>query len=217
MRNLLYRLIGLEIKQQPKIVLFDSCEAASDIAFMVGGNFDDCNGVAVDKVDEIAIDTAANLIQAKWCYEGASQAILDRLTTDKFLHRYAIGDRYFYNANLRCAELCSLDLIEINLSYALLNYANLSQTNLSKADFTAADFTQANLSDTNLSESILFKANLQNVDLSRANLRGANLQSACLNNANLTEADLTGAKLSHTDLKSANLDKAIFDDEYSHS
>lgn len=210
MRNLLYRLIGLEIKQQPKIVLFDSCEAASDIAFMVGGDFDDCNGVAVDKIDEIAINTAANLIQAKWCYQGASQTLLDRLTTDKLLHRYAIGDRYFYNANLRCAELSSLDLVEINLSNAKLNLANLSQTNLSKADLTAADVTQANLSDCNLSESILLRANLQNVDLSRANLRGANLNYACLNNANLTEADLTGAKLSHTDLKSANLEGAIY-------
>ncbi len=213
MKNLLYRLIGLEIKQEPKIVLFDSCEAANDIAFMLGSERDDCNGVAIDKVDEIAINTAANLIQAKWCYEGASQAILDRLTTDKFLHRYAIGDRYFHNANLRCAELCSLDLIEINLSYAKLNHANLSQTNLSKADFTAADITQANLSDCNLSESILLRANLENVDLSRANLRGANLQGACLNNANLMQADLRGAKLSYTDLKTANLDGAIFDDD----
>ena len=210
MKNLLYRLIGLEIKQEPKVVLFDSCDAASDIAFMVGGNFDDCNGVAIDKVDEIAINTAANLIQAKWCYPGASQTLLDRLTTDKLLQRYAIGDRYFHNANLRCAELISLTLNDINLSYALLNLANLSQTNLSKADLTAAEMTQANLSDCNLSESILLRANLQNVDLSRANLRGANLNYACLNNANLTETDLRGAKLSHADLKSANLDGAIY-------
>ncbi|MGB3761031.1 MAG: pentapeptide repeat-containing protein [Rivularia sp. (in: cyanobacteria)] len=213
MKNLLYRLIGLEIKQEPKMLLFDSCEAANDIAFMLGSEGDDCNGIAIDKVDEIAINTAANLIQAKWCYEGASQPVLDRLTTDQLLHRYAIGDRYFYNANLRCAELCSLDLTDINLSYALLNHANLSQTNLSKADLTAADITQANLSDCNLSESILLRANLENVDLSRANLRGANLNYACLNNANLMQADLRGAKLSYTDLKTANLDGAIFDDD----
>ncbi len=213
MKNLLYRLIGLEIKQEPKIVLFDSCEAANDIAFMLGSERDDCNGVAIDKVDEIAINTAANLIRAKWCYQGASQTLLERLTTEKLLHRYAIGDRYFHNANLRCAELCSLSLTDINLSYAKLNHANLSQTNLSKADFTAADITQANLSDCNLSESILLRANLENVDLSRANLRGANLQGACLNNANLMQADLRGAKLSYTDLKTANLDGAIFDDD----
>ena len=210
MRNLLYRLIGLEIKQEPKIILFDSCNAASDIAFMLGGERDNCNGVAIEKVDEIAINTAANLIQAKWCYQGASQTVLDRLTTDKLLQSYAVGDRYFYNANLRCAELSSLDLTEVNLSYAFLNLANLSHTNLSKADLTAADVTQANLSDCNLNESILLRANLQSVDLSRANLRGANLDYACLDNANLTEADLRGAKLSHTDLKSANLDGAIY-------
>jgi len=217
MKSLLYRLIGLESNQAPNIILFDSPNAASDIAFMLGGDWDDCNGVEIDKVDKIAISTAANLIQAEWCYQGASQAILDRLTNDKLLNRYAIGDRNFVNANLRCAELCSLSLIDVNLSHAKLNLANLSQTNLSKADLTAADFTQANLSDTNLSESILLRANLQNVNLFRANLRGANLNYACLDNANLSEADLRGAKLSHTDLKSANLDGAILDNEYSHS
>ncbi len=216
MKNLLHRLIGLEVKQEPTILLFDSCEAASEIAFMLRGDWNNCNGVAVDKIDEIAIDTAANLIQAKWCYQGASQTLLDRLETDRFLHLYAIGDRCFYNANLRCAELSSLDLTGVNLSYAFLNLANLSHTNLSKADLTAADITQANLSDCNLNESILLRANLQSVDLSRANLRGANLNYACLNNANLTEADLRGAKLSRTDLKNANLDKAIFDNEYSY-
>jgi uncharacterized protein YjbI with pentapeptide repeats len=210
MKNLLYRLIGSKIKQEPTMLLFDSCEAASEIAFMLRGNWNESNGVAVDKIDEIAIDTAASLIQAKWCYQGASQTLLDRLETDLFLHRYGIGDRYFYNANLRCAELSSLDLTEVNLSYAFLNLANLSHTNLSKADFTAADITQANLSDCNLNESILLRANLQNVDLSRANLRGANLNYACLNNANLTEADLRGAKLSRTDFKNANLDGAIY-------
>ncbi len=216
MRSLLYRLIGLEIEQTPNILLFDSPDAASDIAFMLGGERDDCNGVVVEKIDEVAINTAANLIQAKWCFPGASQAILDRLTTDKLLQRYAIGDRYFHNANLRCAELCSLDLIDVNFSYAKLNYANLSQTNLSQANLTSADFTQANLSDCNLSESILLRANLQNANLSRANLRGANLNYACLNNVNLSEADLRGAKLSHTDLRGANLDGTIFDDD-SHS
>lgn len=216
MKNLLYRLIGFKSNQAPNILLFDSCEAASDIAFMLGGDWDGCNGVGVDNPDKIAINTAANLIEAKWCFQGASQAILDRLTTDKLLHRYAIGDRNFINANLRCAELCSLALIDVNFSYAKLNFANLSQTDLSKANLTSADFTQANLSHTNLSQSILLRANLQNANLRGANLRGANLNYACLNNANLSEADLRGAKLSHTDLKSANLDGAIFDDEYSH-
>lgn len=213
MRNLLHRLnrlIGLEIKQEPTILLFDSCEAAAEIAFMIRGEWNNSNGVAVDKVDEIAIDTAANLVQAKWCYQGASQTLLDRLETDRFLHRYAIGDRYFYNANLRCAELSSLDLTDVKLGYAHLNNANFSQTNLSKADFTAADISQANLSDCNLSESTLLGTNLQDVNLSRANLRGANLNYACLDNANLTEADLTDAKLSRTDLQSANLEGAIY-------
>ena len=213
MTNLLYSLIGLKSNQTRKILLFDSCDAANDIAFMLNGDRDDCNGVFVDKVDEVAINTAAKLIAAKWCFPGASQAVLDRLTAENLLQRYAIGERNFVNANLRCAELCSLTLNDVNFSYAKLNYVNLSQTNLSKSNLTSADIEQANLSDTNLSQSILFRANLQNVNLSRANLRDANLNYACLNNANLTEADLRGAKLSHTDLKSANLDGTIFDDD----
>ncbi|MBE9215849.1 pentapeptide repeat-containing protein [Plectonema cf. radiosum LEGE 06105] len=210
MKNFLYRLIGIEINQAPGMLLFDSVDAANNIAFMLHGDWDGCNGILVDKVDEIAINTAANLIEAKWCFAGASQVVLDRLTTDKLLHRYAIGDRNFINANLRCAELCSLILNDVNFSYAKLNFANLSQTNLSKANFTSADISQANLSHANLSQSILFKTNLQNVNLSHANLRNANLNYACLNSANLSEADLRGAKLSHTDLKGANLDGALF-------
>ncbi|AFY59116.1 putative low-complexity protein [Rivularia sp. PCC 7116] len=216
MKELLYRLIGFKSKQEQNVLLFDSPNAAADIAFMLGGDRDDCNGVVLEKVDEIAINTAANLIQAKWCYQGATQAILERFTTDELLRRYSIGDRYFYNANLRCAQLCSLNLTDINLSYAKLNFADLRQTNLSQADLISADMTQANLSDCNLSQSTLLRANLQNANLSGANLKGANLNYACLDNVNLSEADLRGAKLSYTDLKSANLDGAIFDDEYSH-
>lgn len=212
MRNLLYRLIGSKIKPEPIILLFDSCEAASEIAFMLRGEWNGYNGVAidVDKIDEIAIDTTANLMQAKWCYQGVSQTLLDILIVDKFLHLYGIGERHFYNTNLRCAELSSLDLTGIHLSYAFLNLANLSHTNLSKSDFTAADISQANLSDCNLSKSILLGANLQNTNLSHANLKGANLNYARLNNANLSEADLRGAKLSYTDLKIANLEGALY-------
>lgn len=210
MKNLLYRLIGLKSNQNRSILLFDSLNAASDIAFMIGGDWDGCNGVEIDKPDKIAVNTAANLIETKWCFAGATQAILDRLTTNELLNRYAVGDRHFINANLRCGELSSLNLADINLSYAKLNFANLNQTNLSKADLTSSDITQANLSDCNLSQSTLIRANLQNTNLSRANLRGANLNYACLDNANLSEADLRDAKLTFTDLKTANLDGAVF-------
>ncbi|MHC5826248.1 MAG: pentapeptide repeat-containing protein, partial [Nostoc sp.] len=125
------------------ILLFDSIAAASEIALMLNGHWDGCNGVIIAKCDEIAVNTASLLLEATWCYQGASKAVLDRVTTDEILRRYAIGERNFVNANLRCAVLASVNLSGINLSYASLSWADLSQANLSKADFTAADLSQA--------------------------------------------------------------------------
>ncbi|MCC5644317.1 pentapeptide repeat-containing protein [Nostoc sp. CHAB 5824] len=130
-------------QHKESILLFDSIAAASEIAFMLNGQWDGCNGVKIANCDEVAVNTATKLLEVTWCYQGASKAVLDRLTTDEILRRYAIGERNFINANLRCAVLASVKLSEINLSYAKLSWADLSQANLSKADLTAADLSQA--------------------------------------------------------------------------
>ncbi|WP_026734895.1 pentapeptide repeat-containing protein [Fischerella sp. PCC 9605] len=211
MKNII--LIGLTNwlgRSQKSVLLFDSIAAASEIAFMLGGEWDGCNGAIVSKCDEVAINTAASLMETTWCYQGAWVAVLNRLTTDELLRRYAIGERNFSNANLRCSKLCSLLLSEVNLSWAKLNFANLSGANLSKANLTAADFQDANLSDTNLSQSRLVRANLVSANLSRADLKGADLSHACLSNANLNQADLRGANLEQADLKGADLSEALF-------
>jgi uncharacterized protein YjbI with pentapeptide repeats len=209
MNNILTNLNSWLQKKQKYTLLFDSSSAAQEVAFMLNGNWDECNAVTITKCDEIAINTAANLIKATWCYQGASIAVLNRLPTHQLVSRYAMGERFFINANLRCANACSLSLTEINLSYAKLNFANLSQSNLSKADLTRADIQNANLSDSNLSEARLFRANLSSSNLSRADLKGADLSHACLSGANLSEADLRGANLDQTDLRGADLYGAL--------
>ncbi|MBD2563276.1 MULTISPECIES: pentapeptide repeat-containing protein [Nostoc] len=191
-------------RHEESILLFDSIAAASEIALMLNGQWDGCNGVIIAKCDEIAVNTATKLLEAAWCYQGASKAVLNRVTTDDALRRYAMGERNFINANFRCAILASAKLSEINLSYAKLSWADLSQANLSKADLTAADLSEANLSGADLSKAYLMRANLTKANLQLANLSGANLSSANLSEVNLTDADLTGVNLSLADLRGAN-------------
>jgi len=163
------------------ILLFDSSIAAEDIAFMLGGKWDGCNAICVPKCDEVAVNTAASLVRAKWCYGGVSCAFLTPLSIDELKRRYAAGDRNFANANLRCAELNNLNLSGANLGWAKLTLADLSGANLSGADLTGADLSKANLSEADLRG-----ANLSLADLREANLAQANLSSACLRGAKLT-------------------------------
>ena len=162
--------------------MFDSCYAAEDVAFILGGQWDKCNSVSLSTCDEIAIDTAANLVGARWCYGGKSCTLLPRLSVETLKRRYAIGDRYFINANLMCANLSHLNLSQINLGWAKLRGANLSGANLSGADLTAADLSDANLSGTDLSG-----ANLSMANLSDANLSGTNLEGAIANSVKLVK------------------------------
>ena len=190
------------------VLLFDESIAAKEIAFMLGGEWDGCNGVVLHKCDEVAVNTAASLMGAKWCYSGSSLAFLIRLPVDELLRRYAAGERNFINANLRCALLNSCSLSEANLSWAKLSWANLSESNLSRADLTAADLSEANLSGANLSQTSLVRTNLTKANLSLADLRGADLSKACLSETNLSQADLRGANLSLADLRGADLSEA---------
>lgn len=197
---------------QPKpetVLLCDSVAAASDMAFMLGGEWDGCNSLVLPKCDKVAIEAAASLLETSWCYQNAGEAVLIRLGVEELLRRYAVGDRYFINANLRCAQLSNICLENIDLSYAKLNLANLSGTNLSKANLTLAEMRSANLSGSNLHNSQLVRANLAGANLADANLRGADLSYADLSNTCLTGADLIGVNLSKVDLRKTSLDGAI--------
>ena len=197
---------------QPKpetVLLCDSVAAASDMAFMLGGEWDGCNSLVLPKCDKVAIEAAASLLETSWCYQNAGEAVLIRLGVEELLRRYAVGDRYFINANLRCAQLSNICLENIDLSYAKLNLANLSGTNLSKANLTLAEMRSANLSGSNLHNSQLVRANLAGANLADANLTGADLSYAYLSNANLNGADLIGVNLSKVDLRKTCLDGVI--------
>lgn len=210
----LNQLINLKLfsERQPKVLLFDSATAASDIAFMLDGVWDGCNGVVMPNLDSVAINTAANLVGALWCNQGDSTTLLIRLTTDELLRRYATGERNFTNANLRGAVLIKQYLSQSNLSYAKLNWANLSEANLSGVDLTGADLSYVNLSGANLNYTNLNRTNLRGANLSAASLRGANFNKAFLSEVIFRQADLREANFSLADLRGANFDEASLDD-----
>jgi uncharacterized protein YjbI with pentapeptide repeats len=213
MKNIISTSLNSLLKQKQKsVLLFESIAGAQEIAFMLNGEWDGCNGVSVTQCDEVAINAAAALMTTAWCYQGVSFALLQRLTSRELLQRYAIGERNFVNANLRCAKLCSVSLADANLSRASLILADLSESNFRSANLTAVNLRESNLTDTNLRQSQLVRANLVSAKLLRADLKEANLSYACLQNANLREADLRGANLSGADLRGADLDGAIFDE-----
>lgn len=192
-------------------VLFDSVDAASDLALMLNGQWDECNGVMVSSFDAIALDTAAALVGAQWCQPGERSTLLPRLTDEELIRRYANGERNFSNANLRCVVLCQQNFSEINLSYSKLSLANLAGAYLRGGDLTAADLSQANLSNADLTEANLTRTNLEKANLCGALLSGANFTGACLKEANLSQADLSGVNLTGADLRGACLNDVNWD------
>ena len=206
MNNLLQQLTKFtSSKGDPRVVLLDRTASASELAFMLRGEWDNCNSVTLTKYDRVAISSAAALLGAKWCRCGDSVAWLPRLAEQVLLDRYKTGERYFINANLRCSRLKQQCLQGVSLNRAFLNQADLTEIDLSNADLTAADATSANLTRANLTNANLFKINLTDANLSGANFSGAKLQKACLKGANLDGANFDGADLSLADLRETDL------------
>lgn len=208
--EVLNRFTGLKKKlgRTSYILLFDSSAVAQEIAFMLDGQWDGCNGVVMFDYDEVAVNTVAKLHGASWCSRGDSAPVLIRLMADELIRRYAAGERHFINANLRCAMLAKSALSEVTLSRAKLSGANLIEANLIGADLTAADLSEANLSGVSLNKANLVRTNLTKANLGCADLRGANLSKANLSEACLCEADLRGANLSFAELRGSDLSKA---------
>ena len=112
------------------------------------------------------------------------------------------------NANLRGANMESVDLV-----FARLEGANLLDANLLGAKLTGADLIGANLEHANLRSAKLVGARLEGANLLDANLKHANLMVANLKGANLTRANmkftnLERANLGHADLTFADLKDA---------
>ena len=207
MNNLLQKLqeTFLSNQKQSRVVLVDSIAFAIELAFMLDGEWDNCNSVTLTEYDRVAISSAADLIGAKWCCSGDSVAWLPRVIEKVLLERYKTGERYFINANLRSSCLSGQCLKGANLSYAFLKNADLTEVDLSNVDLTRADASNADLTRANLTNTILSRTNLTEANLSGAYLSGAKLQKACLKGANLSDANLDGADLSWADLRGAEL------------
>ena len=199
------------IKNNSFIVLLDRIDSASELAFMLDGEWDNCNAVTLTKYDKVAVAEAAALIGAKWCLESESVALLPKIAEKTLSDRYKTGERYFINANLRSSRLTRQCLKGINLNHAFLELADLTEADLSEADLSAANLSNANLTRVSLTRANLFRANLTGANLSNANLKAAKLPKACLKGADLTGANLDGADLSLADLRGANLDNISLD------
>lgn len=137
------------------------------------------------------------------------------INISKLLIQYKEGQRNFYGAalkqaNLAWAKLPLIDLDEADLQKSDLRHANLAGANLNHADFSSANLENINLIGADLIRAKLAGANLVRALMSGANLSGANLRKtdlshASLVGANLSGADFSGATLKHTNLNGANL------------
>lgn len=208
MNNLLQQLTEIfasSNKDNSCVILLERIASADELAFMLGGEWDNCNSVTLTKYDRVAISSAAALIGAEWCLYGDSVALLPKVAEKVLLERYKMGERYFINANLRCSFLSRQCLKGVSLSHAFLNEADLTEIDLSNADLSAADASGANLTRANLTQANLLRTNLTKANLNGANLEGARLQKACLQGANLNGANLDGADLTRADLRGAEL------------
>ena len=213
MNNLLQHLTETFLSKEDDfyIILCDRVASASELAFMLGGEWDNCNSFTLSKYDREAISSAAALIGAKWCRCKDSVALLPKVEESVLLERYKAGERYFINANLRCSLLAKQCLKDASFSRAFLNQANLTKIDLSNADLSMADLSGANLKGANLTKANLLRTNLTKANLAGANLEGARLPKACLKDANLEGANLNGADLSLADLRGAQLNGISFD------
>jgi uncharacterized protein YjbI with pentapeptide repeats len=143
-------------------------------------------------------------------------------------HRRIIPD-------LEKANLCHLDLGEVNLKKARLNQANFSQTNLKNAQLAKADLQGANFLGADLRGADLQGANLDYVIFTQAKIDpktkiaaksrqvweivnqetdSKNFSGIDLSYTNLFGCDLSGADLSNVKFNHANLSRANLKDAY---
>ena len=98
MNKLIQKLQATFLSNQhnSSIVLCDSIASANDLAFMLGGEWDNCNSITLTKCDRVALTEAAALIGTKWCYCGDSVALIAKLSETELIARYKNGRKKFY-------------------------------------------------------------------------------------------------------------------------
>jgi hypothetical protein len=93
-----------------------------------------------------------------------------------------------------------MDFLLAHDIHADLRRANLSSVQLVNAQLMRADLRRANLRGANLTGALLSAANLEGANLSNADLQGAILNFATLRDANLDRATLAGTVFGNVDL-----------------
>ena len=83
---------GAEIDSSAsETILFDSVEAAQEVAYVLRGTWDGCNGVELSEIDWQALKTSASLVDGQWCAVGDSQLVaIDKRADDPQMHSYEL-------------------------------------------------------------------------------------------------------------------------------
>ncbi|MDC3989118.1 toll/interleukin-1 receptor domain-containing protein [Polyangium jinanense] len=129
----------------------------------------------------------------------------------ELLDRYAMGERWFVQADLSGASLMSANLTGANLTGANLIRTDLTGANLRNGILTGANLWSANLTGANLAGASLIRTNLLHVNVLCAKLTGAILSGANLIGADLSGTHLTGADLVGANFQGAYLTSALFE------
>lgn len=141
------------------------------------------------------------------------KAVMTRDGLEEVIHKHnlwledkEVGERAnLEGVDLRCVDLCGVNLGESILSEAKLRCARLRGADLHMARLDFANLENADLRGANFIEADLGCAKLCLANLSGADFRGAFMIGVDLRNAILCGANLTGANLSHADLRGAGL------------
>jgi len=111
----------------------------------------------------------------------------------------------FAGADLKDADLSSLNLNGIDLRFANLENANLQNTRLDYADLRGANLKAAQMNKSSLYGAILISAQMNWTKIQEANLDWARLDSADLSNASLLGSSFVYSTAIHTDFQHAML------------
>lgn len=111
----------------------------------------------------------------------------------------------FAGADLKDADLSSLNLNGIDLRFANLENANLQNTRLDYADLRGANLKSAQLNKSSLYGAILISAQMNWTKIQEANLDWARLDSADLSSASLLGSSFVYSTAIRTDFQNAML------------
>lgn len=159
------------------IYLFESKSAAQSAAFMLRGEWDGCNGIVLETVDESALTTVLNLVKSSCCTIGS---LSYRITNAHDLIELSASG----------SDLSGIKLQSLNLSGADLTGINLKNTYFQSINLTSANLTNANLAGVIMDGCQLDKAILNKTDFSNTHIFRTSFYRASFENVNLSGTSL---------------------------